>query len=228
MPGNPGRACIIRDVDRIFRKIVIPVTASLPGAQHHLPTSQTGAKPVSPTQSLMSRRQRQSAYTVIELLATVTVIALLSGIAAPGLRALVQSNRAVSQANALTAAFYLARSEAITRGLPVSVCTSDDEASCSGSDDWSSGWIVFTDGIAPAGSVDEGTPDDTVLQGYPAIEDGILLTGSTDSVTFTANGFLQAGAAPLIELRLPGCHGENQRDITINLQGRTTVTAVTC
>ncbi len=176
----------------------------------------------------MSSRQRQSAYTVIELLTTVTVLALLSGIAAPGLRALVQSNRAVSQANALTAAFYLARSEAITRGLPVSVCTSDDEATCSGGDDWSGGWIVFTDGVAPIGSVDAGTPADTVLQAYPAIESGILLTGSTDFVTFTANGFLQAAAPTLIELRLPGCNGENQRDIAINLQGRTSVATVSC
>lgn len=176
----------------------------------------------------MSRRHRQSAYTIIELLTTVTVLAVLSGIAAPGLRTLVESNRAVSQANALAAAFYLARSEAITRGLPVSVCTSDDQATCSGSDDWSTGWIVFTDGTAPSGSVDAGPPADTVLQGFPAIENGLLLTGSTDSLTFTANGFLQAGAPAVIELRLPGCHGENQRDVAINLQGRTSVAAVAC
>lgn len=227
-PMDSGGACIIPGTKYIFWKSVMPVTTLITGTWHHLPTSQTRAKPVSPTQFLVSSRQQQSAYTVIELLTTVTVLALLSGIAAPGLRALVQSNRAVTQANALTAAFYLARSEAITRGLPVSVCTSDDGETCSGSDNWGSGWIVFTDGVTPTGSVDIGATSDTLLQGFPAIENGLVLTGSTGSVTFMADGFLQAAMPALFELRLPGCSGEHQRDVDVNLQGRTSVTAVAC
>ena len=45
----------------------------------------------------------------------------------------------------MVTAFNLARMEAIRRGTPVSVCASADQASCSGANDWASGWIVFTD-----------------------------------------------------------------------------------
>ncbi len=177
---------------------------------------------------LISPGQRQSAYTVVELLTTVSVLAILTSVAAPGLRNMVESNRAVGTANSLTSALYLARNEAVTRGIPVSICASIDGVNCSEANDWGDGWIVFTDDVTPAGSLDAGAQSDALLQSFPGIEGDAELTGSTGFVAFAANGFLRSDAPTLFELRLPGCSGEHQRDITVNLQGHSSVSAVAC
>lgn len=173
----------------------------------------------------VSSGRRQAAYTVVELLSTIAVAATLTSVAAPGLRNMLESNRATGQANSLTSSLYLARSEAVTRSTPVSVCASDDGATCTADSDWGVGWIVFTDNIAPLGTVDAG---DLVLQSFPAASGSVQLTGSDTFLTFTANGFLQGAAVMSFEIRIPGCTGENQRDVSVNLQGRASVSPVAC
>ena len=87
--------------------------------------------------------------TAIELLATLSIVAILSAMAVPAFRDFVQNNRAAEQSNALVGALALARNEAVTRGVPVSVCVSSDSESCDAAGGlftfWTPGWIVFTD-----------------------------------------------------------------------------------
>lgn len=167
-------------------------------------------------------------FTAIELLASLAVLALVTALAVPGFRDFLQNNRAAEQSNALVGALALARSEAVTRGLPVSVCASEDGETCSGDTDWSTGWIVFTDAVAPAGEVNDGAPPDTVLRALPALAAGSALTADADFLPFNASGFLASAAGATFDLAVPDCTGNHNRTITVNLQGRAALATAAC
>lgn len=92
--------------------------------------------------------------TVLELLVTLSVGAILTSVAIPSFQELVADTRIKSTANVLVAHLNAARSEAIKRGEPVAVCASVDEATCSDTTEWASGWIVFTDSDGQPGVLD--------------------------------------------------------------------------
>lgn len=171
---------------------------------------------------------RQRGYTMVELMFTVAIAALVTGLAVPNFRDFVMNNRAAEESNALVGALALARSESVTRGVPVSVCASADNATCANANDWSTGWIVFTDANAPIGSVDAGANPDTVLRALPALHTGSSLTATANFVSYAANGFLGSGAGVDFTLDIDGCTGDHNRNITVNLQGRAAVAHAPC
>lgn len=87
--------------------------------------------------------------TLIELLVTIAVLAILLTIALPSFRTAIQNNRLATQGNDLVTAMQLARAESLKRRRPVIVCASSDGATCQGA--WTDGWIVAEDDAA-AGS----------------------------------------------------------------------------
>jgi type IV fimbrial biogenesis protein FimT len=91
-------------------------------------------------------------FTLVELMVTIMVLALLLGIGMPSFRDASLSSRLGAYANDLVASAQLARSEAIKRNAPVTLCASEDGATCAADGtDWNVGWIVIND-------------DDAVLQ----------------------------------------------------------------
>ena len=171
---------------------------------------------------------RARGYTAVELLTTMTVMGIATALAVPNFQQFMQTNRAAADANALIGALNIARNEAITRGAPVTVCASADGASCSGDDEWTSGWIVFTDANNPAGEVNNGAEPDTVLRVFPGLAGGVELAADVPFVAYRASGFLGNGAAAGFDLSVPDCHGDTNRRIVINLQGRASVARTDC
>lgn len=85
-------------------------------------------------------------FTLIELMFSITVLAILLGLAAPSYRTFITSNRLTAQANELVADLSLARNEAASRSRNVQVCIASSPTSCEGSgSDWAAGWIVWGD-----------------------------------------------------------------------------------
>lgn len=85
-------------------------------------------------------------FTLVELMITLLVAAILLALAVPGFQSLSQRSRQVNALNDMAAAVARARSEAVTRNREVVVCVSEDQSTCkTGSEKWETGWIAFVD-----------------------------------------------------------------------------------
>ncbi|HEB55106.1 MAG TPA: prepilin-type N-terminal cleavage/methylation domain-containing protein [Gammaproteobacteria bacterium] len=127
--------------------------------------------------------------TLIELMVTLAVFAIVTVLAFPGFKLYQQNSNRVSQINSMVASFNLARSEAVKRNLPVVVCASADQASCTGANNWTTGWISFVDSNSN-GVLDGGEP---LIYAHGRLSGANLILGDvdnngTDRIIFRANG----------------------------------------
>jgi len=99
--------------------------------------------------------RKNQGFTMIELLITIAISTILLAIAAPSFLSLVTGNKLVSARDNLLNSFQLTKTEAISRNDNVSICPSSNGTSCTGTTDWSQGWIVYIDtGTGNASTVD--------------------------------------------------------------------------
>jgi type IV fimbrial biogenesis protein FimT len=88
--------------------------------------------------------KHNSGFTLIELLVTLSIVVILATVAVPNMQQFMTSNRLAGITTEYMGAFNLARSEAIKRALPVTICRSTDNINCNGTN-WSGGMIAFVD-----------------------------------------------------------------------------------
>jgi type IV fimbrial biogenesis protein FimT len=160
---------------------------------------------------------RQGGFTLIELLATVTVLIILSSIAATSYSTSVNNNRLYASQNEFIAYLALARSEAARRGVPVMLSA----AAPTTGNAFGGGWTVWVD-TNGNGSYESGEP---LLRSHDALPSTILIgDGTTTTIAFNPTGFLSAGA---VDIKLcatdPALAGY---DITIQANGLTDVADV--
>lgn len=137
-----------------------------------------------PCKNLISER----GVTVIELAVAMVVLGILVAAAVPSFVQLLRDADRTTVLSELTAALNLARSEALGRGVPVSVCRSADAATCS-SGTWAQGWLVFvnTDNDVPA-QVDAG---EEILKARQQAQPAYTLTPNNNYanfITYRADG----------------------------------------
>ena len=85
----------------------------------------------------------QAAYTLFELLGTLTLVGMVLGLGLPSFSRIVAEHQLRTEVEALFHAFHLARKESITRRRVVTLCPSADGENCSAGKDWSGGWMMF-------------------------------------------------------------------------------------
>ncbi len=85
----------------------------------------------------------EKAHTLVELLVTVVVVALLVVLAVPSFGDMLASSRQRAEVNALFHAMHQAKKASITRNHIVTICASRDGWQCDNSRDWSGGWLMF-------------------------------------------------------------------------------------
>jgi type IV fimbrial biogenesis protein FimT len=178
-------------------------------------------RPSQETSQLLERDQR--GFTIIELMLTITVLAVLLGLAVPSFLETVRNNRLISQNNEFIGALNFTRSEAVKRSNPVSMCASADNVTCTGSTDWGTGWIIFEDLDANG---DAGATE-PVLQVAPAIQNEFTLVATNRAfVRFGSSGM--TSGAEIFSLLRPTCVGLRARRIDVSLVGRVSTTTVAC
>jgi type IV fimbrial biogenesis protein FimT len=158
-------------------------------------------------------------FTLIELLVAISIAAIMMTIAIPSFRDFLLNSRMTSQTNDFVLALASARSEAVKRGVLVSVCSRATNATCAANTTWDNGWLVFVDNNG------DGTVNgaDAVLQVRALLEgDNTLRAGALNNVTFRNTGNQDITGA-LDTFRLCDTRGTaNGRSITITMQGQVT------
>lgn len=167
--------------------------------------------------------RNETGFSILELLTAIAVMAVLLGLGVPTFLDTINSNRTTTQANELVSALNFARSEAVKRSDLVSVCASTNGTSCSGANDWSTGWIVFTDSSGGAGTYDP--PNDVLLQVWPATG-GLALTTNGPSIRYQPSGMVVTTRD--FVLQKASCSGTRARQVSIFATGRISTTKVVC
>ncbi len=156
---------------------------------------------------------RPAGFTLIELMVTLSVLAILLTIGIPNLQMFIQNSRLESQSASLMGDLNYARSEAVRLGSPVALCASADGATCSGAAVWETGWVVFNDRNTD-GVVDPAE----LLRAAPALGGGNTLRAARPLVRFNALGYSNAFNDTFSVCDIRGL--PNARGVILNNQGR--------
>ena len=149
-------------------------------------------------------RTDKCGFTLVELVVTLALVAILATLAAPSFRNVIADNRLVSCANQFVGTVNLARSEAIKRSTAVSVVNNGT---------WSAGWQVQVGGAALR--ISDACPVGTTLTS----------NGGNNQFVFGGNG----GVAPTDTLDVCDSRaGETGRRITLMTSGQIKMKTLAC
>ncbi len=138
-------------------------------------------------------------FSLVELVVTLSIAALLVGFAAPGFENLVRENRRDTALYGLMGDLQFARSEAIKRSARVSVCarSSVDADACSTSitSPWHGGWLVFVDDGATPGEYESA--DETLLRAAQPVHNSFriktIARTATSALSDARSNFVRFG-----------------------------------
>ena len=180
-------------------------------------------------------------FTMIELVVTMAVLAILVALAAPSFESVFNNNRLTGNANQLLTGLQSARMEAVRRNARVVVCRNDDPdaaLACNTAAGAWQGWMSFVDDGAGGGTARDGVLNGTEtvlssgnftapsqLQASPAI------SGGNQRIIFSPDGLAYDNAIALLRARFAFCIAttqppENTRFITILAGSQMTITRV--
>lgn len=140
--------------------------------------------------SRTARHRRHGGFTLLELMVTVAVAAILLTASVPSLIQFVQNNRLKSESLELLSDVYFARSEAVKRKAPVLIChSSNPEAAvpaCGGDPNaWDSGWLVFAS--TDSNDVYDAGVDTLIRVHVPVAEDVDIRSNALAAATLAFN-----------------------------------------
>lgn len=162
----------------------------------------------------------KNGFTIIELMLTIAVIAVVLAVGVPSFSTAIQNNRLISQSNSLIGALNYARSEAVKLGQNnVTICGSSTGAACN-TGNWESGYLIFRDTDGD-GAVDVG---ETILRVEQALSGGNTLRTagfpSSQRVSFNSQGMVSTTGS----FKLCDDRGANEaKALVINISGQTRV-----
>ena len=149
--------------------------------------------------------RRVVGFSLIELMVTLAVAAILMAIATPSFIALINGNRLTSTANELVSSLQLARSEALRRNTQVRVCRSESGNTCAAAGQWSR-WITLV------------VSNNEVLREV-SVKAPLEVTSDAPQITYHADGLARTGGGlqnnDLIVCIPTTQPAENQREVNL-------------
>lgn len=158
-------------------------------------------------------------FTLIELMVTVAIIAVLATLTAPSFRALAANQTLSNTTQELMTALLTARSLALKNNQSATVARTDGTS-------WASGWQVFVDANSD-GSYQSGT--DTLVITREALDSDIAVEATSGGIPaalefrYRADGFLAGGANKSVMLK--STYTGKKKCIIVGNTGRARITS---
>ena len=154
-----------------------------------------------PLNCLVMNRHMSNGFTLLELMVTIFVVAILVGVGVPSFVRTIQTSRMATSANDLVTSIHRARSEAVKRRVPVTLCASNNPLAAAPACNVGGnigGWVVFVDDADIDGN---GQPDgnitidagEIILEAHPALPAQLTVSSDAAFISFTSNGFRRNG-----------------------------------
>ncbi|QIT56614.1 prepilin-type N-terminal cleavage/methylation domain-containing protein [Aquisalimonas sp. 2447] len=164
--------------------------------------------------------RKRNGFTLIELMVTLAVAAILLTLGVPSFQYILQSNRVSTQTNELITGISGARSEAVRRNQDVLLVPIDG--------DWNRGFQIEVPALE-----DEDDEDDEfhVVRRFDTFGNGMdVTTTDANPITFAGRGSLTSGSGtPTITLQPEReCRGDMRRVIEISASGSVQTTREAC
>ena len=135
--------------------------------------------------------QKNSGFTLIELMITIVVIAILLNTAVPSMRDFMQNQSIISAITLLSSDVKYARSEAVDKKTSVEICPSNNGTSCASTNNWANGWMVYISEASDCPAVGQ-----CVLRVRQPIGPLVSLHSSiNEAIAFDASGASNANAS---------------------------------
>lgn len=172
-------------------------------------------------------KNRQQAFTLVELMVTLAVAIILAAVGLPLFDSMQANSRAVAVANGLSTALNMARSEAVGQGVAAAACAKNSptpsDTVCGVAADWVNGWLVFQD--TDRDGVVDGS--EQVLKIWSSPAGGANIDASAGVIRFSSRGELDVAAATF-ELTQDNAKGSQTRCISISAVGQIRVDRAAC
>lgn len=151
-------------------------------------------------------------FTLVELMVTVAILAILLAIAAPSFTGTIRDTGARAVAQQLVSALNLARSEAVMRRASVQVCPRNaDATACEPRAGWKSGWLVIS--------------GDTVIRAWDPLQGEGGVEADSQAITYDAQG--RVARRTTLQVGVP-CPDSQPFNVTINPVGRVFLSREAC
>lgn len=160
-------------------------------------------------------------FTLVELMVTLVLAALLTMIAIPSFISQLRGWQRDSATKAFAAHIQLARSTAIKTSRRVVMCSSVNGTTCENANEWRTGWLVFID----LNNDDALDAEDNVLA-TRGVSNGLNTMQTNNSVRrliFMPNG-LMASTATTLQV-IPAGSDLKMNEVVLNRVGRPYVKA---
>lgn len=168
----------------------------------------------------MISRSRVAGLSMVELMVTILVLAILMAIAVPSFRAVMNRGTVVSAVNSLSSDIQFARGAASSQHRFVSVCRSTTGTQCDIAGgttfDYDVGWIVYSYDVSSTGAnqiYTAGSSNMTILRATPQRPGASIRATDGNVFTFNQTGQFVTSAGRTT-LSFVACPRKSASDIT--------------
>ncbi|MBS0287752.1 MAG: GspH/FimT family pseudopilin [Proteobacteria bacterium] len=174
-------------------------------------------------------KRSKHGFTLIELMVTISILAIVMLLAIPDFTSTIKRNTISNMSNDLITSLNYARSEAIKRGVSVSVCATQDANYGACGSSWNLGWLIFVNPTGGSTLTNTATAPLLKIQKITDQNATIAVAPNVGITTYNSSGFPATATANVnFTIKSTGCTGDAGRIISISATGRPSSASTNC